>query len=91
MNSFVFEFCIVVPFRRSCTCNLCGSGISSAVTRYRPGRCEGVERLADDPLLLLAAELPVAGTHIVPAGVPADVVECRTIVRDMPCPSCQSR
>ncbi len=47
------------------------------------GGCEGVEGFADGPLLFFAAELPVAGGDVVPAGVTADVLECGGIVGDV--------
>ena len=50
---------------------------------HGPGRGEGVERLADGPLFFFAAELPVPGTHVVAAGVAADVIEGRFVVRDV--------
>ena len=40
----------------------------------RPGRREGVERLADHPLLAVLLELPVAGGDIVADGVAGDVL-----------------
>ena len=84
MNSFVFEFCIVVPLRRSWTWSLCGSVISSAVTSTGPVGAKVSNVLPIDPLLLLAAELPVAGTHVVAAHVAADVVERGLVVWDVP-------
>ena len=70
-----FQSCTRSPLRMVAIASALGLGISSGVTRPRAQRGEGVEGLAAAPLAAAAADLPVAGRHVVGAGVAEHVIE----------------